>query len=160
MLLFGGCVTRNSSARGYQNRYTILKKGVLIIARENRLGTSVGSIYGVKPGNLLVNDSMERISGSQSPLPQKGQESKPESCNCSHNNQCDFFKRLAHIVLFDRLALRRQAWNAKSAGRERISAGFRFGGRGRAKKGTNGRFLGKWAVFGGFADLQTTFTSS
>jgi hypothetical protein len=34
------------------------------------------------------------------------------------------------------------------AGRERISAGFRLGGPGRAKSGQNGRFLRKWAVFG------------
>ena len=31
------------------------------------------------------------------------------------------------------------------ARRERFSAGFRFGGRGRAKNGHNGRFLGKLA---------------
>jgi hypothetical protein len=66
---------------------------------------------------------------------------------------------LSFQVLFGRLALRIQAWNAKSAGRERFSADLRFGRRGRAKIGQNGRFGGKRAVSSCFADLQTAFPS-
>ena len=43
---------------------------------------------------------------------------------------------------------------AGGAGRERVSAGIRFGGRGRARNRQNGRFQGFWRLSGSFSGLS------
>jgi hypothetical protein len=91
-----GYVTLNSAARSYQNGNAVLKKQILVIASKNGFGQAVGSIYGLDLGDLLLNSSVEHLSGYPSPLQPEGQQPKHVSDNCTEDNCGGRFYELTH----------------------------------------------------------------